>query len=189
MNVDRTVQAEFRFGTPFTVKHTLNGQTAMDSRSATSGRTEIEAATVWKGITVTHQGVPLTNFSSSSANVPDWSQTLPPPIPKMTSAVEGAEMVFTWPAQARCELTVSPEGSFHSRAHGQWCVPRAAVFPPAIHAVSAGSRTNSGNEHAARRVRPITSGTPICNPRRPLGGMLRGRSGSFPSGSVWIWAW
>ncbi len=109
MNVDRTVQVEFRFGTPIHVKHTLNGNTAMDSRSATPGKAEIEAATVWKGITVTYQGAPLANFTSSSANVPVWSETLPPPLPKMTSSVEGSEMVFTWPDQARCELTVSAD--------------------------------------------------------------------------------
>lgn len=109
MNVDRSFDLGFTFGTPFNLKHNLYAETAMDSRNPTPGRSEVEAAGIWKGITVKHEGNTVTNFTSSSATVPVWSQPLPPPLPVLASSVEEARIVLSWPAQAACELMESPD--------------------------------------------------------------------------------
>lgn len=108
LNADRTIQLGFTFGTPFTLKHQLSTNTALDSRNGT-GRAWVEAAGLWKGITVKYQDAPLASFTASSSNVPNWSQPLPRPVPALISTVQTGELVFTWPEQAVCDLVASPD--------------------------------------------------------------------------------
>lgn len=119
MNADRIIERGFTFGTPFTIKHTLTAYTAMDSRNSAPGRAEVEAASLWKGITVKYQDAPVTNFTSTSSTVPVWSQPLPRPLPPLTlSAPTNGAMVFSWPEQALCDLLASPD-------LGSWAVSTA----------------------------------------------------------------
>lgn len=109
MNANRSIELGFTFGTPFNLKHALRAETAMDSRNPTPGRAEVEAAGIWKGITVKYQGNIVTDFTSSSTTVPVWSQTLPPPLPVLANSAEAGDFVLSWPAQAACDLMESPD--------------------------------------------------------------------------------
>ena len=119
LNADRAIQLGFTFGTPFTIKHTLTAYTAMDSRNPAPGRVEVEAASLWKGITVKYQNTPMTNFTSTSSTVPVWSQPLPRPLPPLTrSEPTNNAIIFSWPEQALCDLLASPD-------LGSWAISTA----------------------------------------------------------------
>lgn len=109
MNADRTIQWGFTFGTPFSIRHSLRAETAIDARWNAGARSEVEAAGVWKGITVTHQSAPVTNFTATSVTVPEWSLPLPRPVSEIASTMQAGDMVFTWPEQAGCDLLTSPD--------------------------------------------------------------------------------
>jgi hypothetical protein len=107
LNADRTIQAGFTFGTPFSIRHTLYSETAIDARNGVGKISEVVVSALWKGITVQHQSTPVTNFTASSSTVPVYSQQLPPPLPPLTYTAQPTQLVFTWPEPAACVLKVS----------------------------------------------------------------------------------